>query len=423
MTWLHPGFLVAGAVAALAVVALHLIMHRLPPVTHFPTARFVPPGTARAIRRALRPDDLLLLALRAAMVLLAGAALARPVVSPDRRAIARVVVLDRSRAVESIDVARDSVRALISAADVLVIFDSAARVVSAPLDSIGVIERTGARGNLSAALVAAIHASALLSDLADSIEIALVTPALAEEMDAATRSVRAAWPGRIRVVRVAGDTTAEGSRGGRERTVVASPDDPVAAGIALWGWHSEAQRVRLVRRTPVPDDSAWAHGGGVLVHWPAAPEGAQGPGSDSIGAVITEGAVVVAGFARRAQSGMDDAAPVAWWADGRPAAVQRSSGAGCIREVAIEVPRRGDLVLRPSFRRLLHALTRPCHGVSDSRPLPDGAMALLAGEGTLAHASALPGASRRSTLAPWLLLGALALALLEPLARRRRSVE
>ena len=427
MTWIQPGFMVAGAAAALAVIALHLIMHRLPPVTHFPTARFVPSGTARAIRRALRPDDLLLLALRVVMVLLAGAALARPVLSPDRRAVARVVVLDRSRAVAEIDAARDSVRSLMANGDVLVVFDSAARVVAGTLDSLGAIERTGARGNLSAALVTAIHASARLRGQADSIEIALVTPALLEETDAATPSVRATWPGRIRIVRVEADTNPAGGAGAPQRTVVAPPDDPVAAAIGLWGWHADAHRVRLVRSAPVPDDSAWARAGGLLVHWPAAVDNAPFAADDSIGAVITEGAVVVAAFSRPApparRAGTAGELPVAWWADGKPAASQRPLGAGCIRHVAIDVPLRGDLVLRPSFRKLLHSLTGPCDGPGDRRRLPDEELVRLAGDGALALASTLPAPDGRSVLAPWLLLGALALALLEPLARRRRNAE
>ena len=427
MSWLHPGFLVAGVAAVLAVVALHLIMHRLPPVTHFPTARFVPPGTARAIRRALRPDDLLLLAMRAAMVLLVGAALARPVMSPDRRAVATVAVLDRSRAIANVGEVRDSVRSVLSAGDVLVVVDSVARPVAVPFDSLDVIERTGARGNLTGAIVAAIHAAADLRDVADSIEIALVTPALAEEIDAATHSVRATWPGRMRIVRVAADSTTGANGGAPERTVVATANDPVAAAIALWGWTGAAQRVRLVRGVPTPDDSAWAREGGVLVHWPSVPDDGQASPGDSIGAVVAEGAVVVAGFSRGAPNGEGitggGAVPVAWWADGRPAALQRPEGAGCIRDVDIDVPRRGDLVLRPSFRRLLHSLTQPCDGMIDRRPMPDEDIARLAGNGRLAPSSTLPASPRSSALAPWLLVAALALALLEPLARRRRAAE
>ena len=424
MTWLNPGYLVAGVGAALAVVALHLIMHRLPPVTRFPTARFVPPGTARAIRRALRPDDLLLLLLRTTIVLLAGAALARPFATPDRRPVARVVALDRSRAVASIDAVRDSVRSIVSSGDRIVIFDSAARVVAAPFDSLDRIARTGARGSLSAAMVAAIHASAGLRDVADSVEIVLVTPAFAEEIDAATSAVRATWPGRIRLVRVAGDTAAAGDTGASERTVVAGTGDPVAAAVALWGWGAGAQRVRLLRRPPVPDDSAWAREGGVLVHWPATVAGGTAM-ADSIGAVVAEAAVVVAGFSR-AEPASDivtdaGAEPVAWWADGRPAAFQQPAGTGCIRDVAVAVPVRGDLVLRPSFRRLLHALTGPCDAAPGREQLSNHELAALTGDGALVRASTLPASTRRSALAPWFLVAALALALLEPLARRRRA--
>ena len=421
MTWVHPGFAVAGLFAALAVVALHFIMHRLPPPSRFPTARFIPPGTARAVRRAMRPDDLLLLALRAAMLLLLGAALARPVLTPERRPVARVVALDRSRAVASIGAARDSAASLVREGDILVAWDSIGAIVAS--ESIATIERSTARGSLSAALVAAAHAASGLRQDTDSIELIVVTPAVREEVDDATEAIRAAWPGRIRVVRVEAETLAtamEPSRG-----ITAPPDDPVAAAVALWNWSGASQRVRVVRGELSADDSTWARSGGVLVHWPLT--AASDPAGDSIGAVIAPGAVVVAAFARAgaADERADESrgSPVAWWSDGRTAAVQTASGAGCIREVDIDVPRRGDVALRSGFQSLLRALTAPCDGWSDRRPIVPEGLARLSGDGPLALASSLPHPSTRAPLAPWLLGAALALALLEPLARRRRTDE
>ncbi len=425
MSWLFPGYALAGVIAAAAVVGLHLIMHRLPPLARFPTARFIPPGTARAIRRALRPDDLLLLALRVATLLLLGAALARPVITPDRRPVATVVAMDRSRAVASIDEARERAASLLDDGDVLIVFDSSARELPVS-DSIATIERSDAQGSLSAALLAAMQAAARIREDADSIEIVLVTPAVREELDAATDAIRAVWPGRFRLVRVAADSSpAPANARGVANATTAPPDDAVAVAAALWGWGEATRNVRLVRRGMSVEDSAWAREGGVLIHWPVT--SASAPSIDSSGAVMAAGAVIVAPFARHGVpahgANVASGQPVAGWVDGRAAAVERQSGTGCIREVAIEVPRRGDLVLRPSFGRFLHALGAPCGGAMDLRPMPAEAMERLTRDGPLALAAALPGSTSESTLAPWLLIAAIALALLEPLARRRRVEE
>ena len=190
MTLLHPGFMLAGIAAAAAVVALHLIMHRLPPPARFPTARFVPPGTARAIRRALRPDDLLLLALRAMTLLLLGAALSRPIDKPERRAVARIIALDRSRAVSRIEEARDSAKSLLAEGDLLLVFDSAARLVGSPRDSLDTIERSEAAGSLSLGLVAAIQASDALREKVEMFATSTTASAPANARDNPAKSNR-----------------------------------------------------------------------------------------------------------------------------------------------------------------------------------------------------------------------------------------
>lgn len=414
MTWLAPGFLLAGGAVAIAVIALHLIMHRLPPPAPLPTARFVPPGAARAARRAARPNDLLVLALRLAVVLLAAAALARPVPVPARQAVARIVVLDRSRAVASIEEVRATARALLEPGDLLVVLDSGARLASP--DSLGAIERVEVRGSLSAGLVAAMHAAPALHATADSVEMVVVSPLATETIDEATLAIREEWRGRIRLVRVDAERAAALAPGLSAAVGGAPGDDPVAAAVALWRSPAEP-RARIVRQAPAPDDSAWARAGGILVHWPA---GYDGPVADSIGAIVARGAVVAAPFARYVvDAGEAGGVPVAWWADGQPAALQRPLGAGCVRDVAVDVPARGDLVLRPAFRRLLLALTEPCDGVRALEPAPAAVLASLAGTGGLVPASTPGAPARTSAIMPWLLGAALMLALAEPLLRRR----
>ena len=465
MTWIAPGFLVAAAVASLAVVALHLIMHRLPPPAPFPTARFIPAGAARAARRALRPDDVPLLLLRVATILLAGAALARPVPDPERRASARIVLLDRSRAVLDHTDARDSAMAQLEPGDLLIVFDSAARLTTTEAESLRVdrdvvaAQTTRSRGNLTAALVAAIHAAPALRRVADSIELIVISPFALEELDAATARVRTLWPGRIRLVRLAGDTAAASGASPPSILVRAAADDAVAAGASLASAASSERAVRVVRTGPTPADSAWARAGNVLVHWPAgrgrsartptgerrglppadpasddagklpntarASDGASNLlAADTIGAVVAQGAVVIAPFERPSRHAMSSApgvSPVAWWADGEVAATERATGGGCIRDIAIEVPQVGDLVLRAPFRDLLRALAAPCGGLVHRGALPDDALTALAGEGGLMAASALPAVDAPSALAPWLLAGALLLAAAEPIVRRRKA--
>jgi hypothetical protein len=59
----------------------------------------------------------------------------------------------------------------------------------------------------------------------------------------------------------------------------------------------------------------------------------------------------------------DSAAPaILRWGDGAAAATEQSHGSGCLRAVGIDVPEKGDEVLRPGFLRLVRALAAPCGG-------------------------------------------------------------
>ena len=120
MTFLAPGFLVAALAAGLATIALHFIAWRRPDDLLLPTARFVPDQSSRRSARAARPSDLLLLALRLALLALIGVALARPMLAPRRAGMARVIAVDRSRAVGDLAAARDSALGLMGGADVVV---------------------------------------------------------------------------------------------------------------------------------------------------------------------------------------------------------------------------------------------------------------------------------------------------------------
>lgn len=425
MSFLAPGWLLVGAVAAVIVAGLHLVAFVTPPEYPLPTARFVPAGALPARARALRPRDLLLLALRALAVLLLAAALARPVLAPARARSARVLLVDRSRAVGDARALADSVRALRRDGDVVVLFDSVARR-AAPAD--GVLAPSGATGSLSAALAAGLRAAASLGARADSAELVLVSPLAAEEWDGATARLRALWPGRVRLVRLPARRDSAASRGAV--ALVGETGDPLGAALpssAEGASGALAPVARVVRGVPTSADSAWARAGEgrALVVWPAAPASLGWPARervDTVGALVMGDDVVVAPFARAARLPSRTAHAVARWVDGEPAAAARPLGAGCVRDVAIGVPIAGDLVLRDDFRRVVARLTAPCGAPpGPATPLADSLVARLAGAGAEHVRPPRHGEEgSRAPLVPWL-LGAALLLLAAELPLRRRA--
>jgi hypothetical protein len=423
---LAPVWLVVAGAGALAVAALHFLARRRPRAAPFPTARFVPDRAASAAAPSARPTDLLLLAMRALAVLLAGAALAGPVRSGDRVPVARIVALDASASVADPAAAAARAAALLRDGDLLVRFDSGARVVAGrAADSLRAAapapSAPGAPGSLSAALVAARRAAPRIARRADSVELVLVSPLAAEEWDAATLPLRALWPGRLTIERVAAARPPEGAA----RAIAPSldDDDPLSATVALLGTGARAE-ARVARGALSAADSAWAREAGrVLVHWPADPAAAgweRRARPDTVGAVASGGVVVVAPFARAAEPPAGRA--VARWVDGAPAATERALGAGCVRAVAVPVAAAGDLALREPMRALVRRMAEPCGVVRALEPAPDSLVAALAGAGALAPASTLRGPREsRSPATPWLLGAALLLVLAEPLARRGRA--
>jgi hypothetical protein len=418
MTWLLPSALSLAAIAIVATIALHFISRSRPAAEALPTARFVPRRTLDARTRALSLTDLPLLLLRAAALAALGAAVAGPMFAPRGR-VARVVVVDRSRAVASVDELRDTVRRLAGSQDALIEFDSVA-VRAASLAAIDRTQLSGARGSLSSAIAAGIRAGVGAAASTDSVELVLVSPLVREEMDEATARVRAAWPGRIRVVPVraaTADTT--------PLRVAASEreQDAIVAGLALAGASAPGGRVRLVRGRVSATDSIWAKGAGhVLLHWPAADSAAvwaRRATIDAIGGVTSSAALAPATLvARFPRLWVLTGQAVARWSDGEPAAVEHTTGEGCIRDVGVLVDEASDLTLRPAFRRFARALLAPCGGPRDFAALGPGVRTSLAGTGPLAASSALRDHTADvSRWSPWL-LGLAALFLIAELAMR-----
>ncbi len=437
MTFLAPWALWAAGAVSAAVIALHILASRNPRVTPLPTARFIPDVPLRATARAMRLSDVMLMLARVAVVMLVGVAFARPELARGRRSVGRVVMVDASRALASRSEAADSAARLIARGDVVIAFDSIAHAIRD--GSTDVLRATLAdssprspHGSLSTAFAAAMRAASALRADADSVELVLVSPLSAEEWDAATGPIRAAWPGRVRLVRVAA-ATSSAAPAARIEVTNASLDDPVRAAASLRGAASAGAPAtgpfvaRIDRGSPITSDTAWARDPAhTLVRWPAELDisGWRARARiDTTGALLAgEGAtaaVVVSPFARRV-----DPAPgrvIARWADGAVAATERALGAGCVRDVAIPLPRAGDLALRESTRRLVAQLASPCGGAARYTPASDSALAQLRGSGPLVATRALERRTvPRGHLATWLLSAAFVLLLLEPLLRRQR---
>jgi hypothetical protein len=427
MTFLAPGFLWGAIAAAAGLVALHFIVTRQPRAALLPTARFVPDTPATATARDVRPSDLLLLLLRVLIVLAAGAALARPVMKPSRRADGRVILLDASRSAASLREVVDSSMALYRDGDAVVVFDSSARSLGPRArDSLGSIGASSEAGNLSAALIAGLREASALRDRVDSVELVIVSPLLAEERDAATDSIRKLWPGRARLVRVAAQT--DSAPVGSGPIVIRSiPDDPLTVAVSIASKQLPRATARIVRNATITaEDTAWASSDAhVLVTWPvdgrpsfAIPRTPVDPS----GGILSGNARLIAAFDRRWRFPTDSlraARVVARWADGEPAAIEKRLGQGCIRSVAVPVAAVGDLVIRSEFVALVKEIAGPCGEPRSMEPLASAVIASLSGRGGLAPSDAFRARQDvASPLAPWLFGIALAAALVELFVRR-----
>ena len=421
MTFLASGFFAASLAVAAAVIALHFIVTRQPKAGILPTARFVPDLPATATARATRPSDLPLMLLRVLLVLAAGAGLAKPIIKPSRGVEARVILADVSRSVQDTSAVNDSVRALYRSHDVVIAFDSSARVVSG--DSVSHLHGARAKGNLSAALIAALRAGSGLRDRADSVELVIVSPIASEELDAATDSIRGLWPGRARLVTIReNDAAATGAKPSLE--IRAQQGDPLAVSVAQA--KSRVDATALITRSGISTEIP----GRASIEWPISerPRGATARAvRDTIGGVTASGALVVASFERRwtyLPDSIRNAEVVARWIDGEPAAIEFAGDASCVRSVAVPVPSTGDLVIRRDFIRFVAALSGDCSSATSTRPADALHLARLAGNGGLVPREAFPPRSDvTSDLAPWLIGLAAALAIVELFVRRRRALE
>jgi hypothetical protein len=431
LTFLAPLFLSLAGAAAVATLVLHLLAVRQPPEYELPTARFVPDASVRAASMSRRPTDILLLILRMLALLLAGAAFARPVLLPERSELRRVILVDRSGAVAESAEAVELVRSITAEGDLIVQFADSALPplsVSEPAE-ISLAPLSPHVGSLTTAMVAGQRAAAALRDSAEAVEIILLSPVVAGQIDAGTHAARRLWPGAMRVERL----RAAAPDSSLHAIQVSAPDeDPVAAGARLAG--KVAVSPTRIDRSESGDLTLGQ--GEVVVNWPVSgiPDGwVELDHRDTVPAVVglaigsastTSGSdMLVAPFERAAvpPEELSGSRAIAWWSDGRVAAVERSVGDGCIRDVGVIVP-EGDVVLRPSFARFLSSLSVACGSAPVSlAAVPDSLLHVLRGGGETAVSAArsAPESAQSSPLAPWLLASALALLAAEMFLRGR----
>lgn len=406
LSFVTPWLFGVAVAASLVVAGLHLLSVRTPPPLMLPTARFVPDGTARAVARRPRLNDWLLLLLRVCALLAAGAGLAGVRWQRTTASELRLVVADAR--LRSDTTWRDSVQRALADEDALVDVHFA----------------DGVSRDAGAALVHALRRAGTLTDQHRSlsrVDLTVVVPSRVTSM-AGYAAWRTQWPGRVRVVAagaipaVPADTSPP-----RVQVVGGARDDIVAAAFTdrTRPAPSSGRAVTIVRDTMIaPDTSSDA----VVVEWPlqGIPAGfVARPVTDTVGAVVANGAVLVGPFVRsatlsdalraRVDSAERASAPaqvVAWWSDGEPAAVEtRTTGGGCLRGVAVPLPRAGDLLLSVEAQGLRDVVLSPCGA---SLVPVQGLTTDLTRQDSLAPATALRSVPEgRVTSDPWWLTPAL----------------
>ena len=456
-----PLFLLAGALAALIPLALHLIRRRPPTRSPLPTARFLRED-ARTSIRVSRPTDRLLMALRMLLLLLAGAALARPSWVPAPRGTREVVLLDRSAAMREPAVwarALEQARRTLLAPDGsargdLVLFDTASvhiprrRITAATFDSLMAAGSSTRTVSYAAALRAIEPVTRELRG-ADSVRVTMLSPMRWGGWRPGTAALRqAAWPGAIRLREISTTVPVRIVPGGSDRPsaqVLGSDGRFVVPALEATGWR--ARTVDGLYGMPQNSDSrlifALGRGSGDLREWAEAGatvvvdlDGATAamhdwlPVRGSLARLRNDAGELWFGPDLRLPGAIEraDVRPkrgailLASWDDGRPAVVAARLGRGCVVFVGTRLE-DGDLPLSAAFPRAVERMARGCDRPADGAamlPLDAGARAILAGGGpAVVHAA---GDAGGIALGRWLMGSALLVALAETLlAYRRRA--
>jgi hypothetical protein len=393
MTWLAPTALWIGAAGAAATVAAHLLVQRQPDARALATARFLPEGTITAATVQRVPTNWWWLALRLLAVMLLAVGAAGPIREPTRVPSRTLVLLDGAAA----DSVQQRVRRSLGETDVLFGGDSAGG------------------GRLSPLLARALRARDSLIRTTDALRVRLISPLGRSFFDAATPQLRAQLPESMSVERVAPHPPAGTPIRARADVRGGPADDILRAAYAQLGPVDAHTRAPVIQRERVLSaaDTADARAGAVVLWWPA---GDADAGTPVLAAIRTTGATWVAPLTRVARPVRG--APVAHWENGAVAAGESPLGAGCVRDVAIGVPQRGDRALGADAAPLLRSLLGPCSAtLDDAGAIADSALTWLAAAPRVRPSAQSP--ALRSVLAPWLIGAGLAVGVVEALLRIR----
>ncbi|HEX6362296.1 MAG TPA: BatA domain-containing protein [Albitalea sp.] len=400
-----PLWLLAGVLATLAPIVLHLVAPRPPARAPLPTARFVEPQ-ARA-RRTLtrRPHDLPLLLLRCAFLLLLAAAMAAPRLVPGRSGTADIVLLDAAIASDSSAITR--ARAVAGAAAVVIPFEGGYARALRELPQLAA-ERTRA-DSVRAWWLTAPRWGAWLPGT--STLRAQAWPAAMGLIPATHPAARAAAPaapaGSAAVVAGAGagdDVRAALVALGHDARTVRTPAEAAGAALVIVLDDVDDERLTSLARA----------GATVLL----------GGNANGIARTLAADGILLrdaAGTSIAAPAGAD---VVAAWSDGGTAALARAEGAGCIVHTGIDLARTATAA-PAEFPALLDRLPGACAPSTDpvaDLPLDAAGRAWLAG-----GAAAAPVDVRALSveaglpIGRWFLVAALAMALLEWARSARRA--
>lgn len=458
-----PLFLLAGALAALVPLALHLIRRRPPSRSPLPTARFLAED-ARSSIRVSHPTDRLLLALRMLLLLLAGAALAKPRWIPAPQGTREVVLLDRSAAMNEDNAWGRGVaaaRRTLLAPDgtvrgELVLFDTAAvripgaRITAALFDSLAAAG-PGAQAVSYSAALRAIGPVARELRGADSVRVTMLSALRWGGWRPGTAALRrAAWPGAIDLpeTRVLRFNTVGGEPGARKDAYViatAGGGRFVMPALAAVGWQVRGGGMyRILPSTPLifaiepTGDAAYlrerAEAGATVVVDAAGAGAAMAdwlPVGGSLSRLRNDAGDLWLAPDLRLPGAIErtDVRPkrgarvIGAWDDGRPAVVAARLGRGCVVYVGTRLE-DADLPLSAAFPRALERMACACDApsVADANlPLDAGARAVLAGSGAPVVGAAASGGAGGVAFGRWLMGGALLVALAETFLAYRRQ--
>ena len=402
MTWLAPWALGAGALGILGAITAHLLTRQRPRALALATARFLPQGMLEATTLQRVPMDRWWMLLRSLVLAMLAIGAAQPVATQSRVPTRTALLLDRTLPVSE----QQRALATLTATDVVITFDTSATIgatASLPL-------RVSRRSSLSAGFARFARARDSLVRGTTQLRVAIASPFSPRSLDPATQSLRQLIPDSIAVLPVDLPPDSATSRG--RVTVRTEGDDPIAATAQLLGDSVVASGTIIERGAQLThDDSVAAKNGATVLWWPAR----ASTGTVVLQAITVGSTTWLAPMSRDTNTAPSSSAIVGWWADGAAAIHETRLGDGCELQLAAGLPSAGDQTLSLNAQAWLAAALTSC----DREPLVVSPTPVWIASPSRQHTLVDARQTEKSSLAPWLIGAALALAATELLLRQR----